>query len=1050
MQEAPTITRTAPARPSKDYALLRNAGIEHIRRLAGNIWTDHNLHDPGITMLEALCYAITEIGHRIDQPVADLLYSHPQGPKVDWRNLFFPARDILPNCPLTIKDYRKLLLDIQINDDALVPRGLRIRDAFLLKSERSEQKVYVQMKRNGSLPSVPETLSYASTPLSANHYTEPVPLNGLYAIQLEFDPIRTKFQKYIDLNDNYLLEDITIGLNTYTIGFSFPYWDALENFDTWAKIDFPQNQQQIAQTIQSLFITSSVHLPPGNSYDFYLELQVGFSDGTSVQAFPVKVKIISVLASGAVDEDIPDENAEEALRTNYFSANTYLPLNAPDNYFQVFFDHYKFRIERMGKLLTQAKLKLYAHRNLCEDYFSIKGIRTQQIATCGYIELLPGADPKVVLADIAYAISEFFSPTYKRYTWQELVGEGRLLEQIFEGPLPANGFIKDEDLDTLQRANAVYTSDLINLIMDVPGVLAVHNFTISNYIDNRVVVSGASDCIQVLSSTLFLSRFDIRRSLNCLKCRKDGIEIVFNDADKKKIREVYERRLVHGPVVPAPTDIPYPAGQAKPLQEYYSVQHDLPPTYGIGVEGLAPSESALRKAQAKQLKAYLLFFDQLLANFLSQLVQLKDYFSMSDKIDRTYFVQPLYEVPRVDEILHNFTGQTAQGWPAFMADPSNGYMELLRTASEAPLGDTFLDRRNRFLDHILARFAEDFSRYSIVLFDQLGPADTPPQLIADKIDFLKVLPEISRCRARAFNYRPSGESSATVWDSTNISGYEKRVCKKLGFKVWDRRNLYWNLMDTFSKNTLTYSFSDAAGNILLQGSSNVLNTYSAEQILQFGRSASYYQVYPQSGQYRIRLLSDTGMLLANHSPPYPNQLAAIQSRDNLVRTINLHFSGEGLHVLEHILLRPRFNEGTFATTDSLLSGYKFRCTALKDPYSFVATVVFPSGYKRDFSGTGSLNPIAGMGKMRDEAFRRFAERTAREEMPAHIFPSIFWLDTDTANLQTEFSLNNFERVFKAWLDQFCTQGFSMTDLVQAQQDLATVLGMQKAWGEACP
>ena len=38
-----------------DYALLRQEGIDLIARLAGKRWTDYNSHDPGITILEALC-----------------------------------------------------------------------------------------------------------------------------------------------------------------------------------------------------------------------------------------------------------------------------------------------------------------------------------------------------------------------------------------------------------------------------------------------------------------------------------------------------------------------------------------------------------------------------------------------------------------------------------------------------------------------------------------------------------------------------------------------------------------------------------------------------------------------------------------------------------------------------------------------------------------------------------------------------------------------------------------------------------------------------------
>ena len=46
----------------RDYDFLRNEGIEYIKQMAGNVWTDHNLHDPGITFLEVLCYAITDLG----------------------------------------------------------------------------------------------------------------------------------------------------------------------------------------------------------------------------------------------------------------------------------------------------------------------------------------------------------------------------------------------------------------------------------------------------------------------------------------------------------------------------------------------------------------------------------------------------------------------------------------------------------------------------------------------------------------------------------------------------------------------------------------------------------------------------------------------------------------------------------------------------------------------------------------------------------------------------------------------------------------------------
>ena len=53
----------------------------------------------------------------------------------------------------------------------------------------------------------------------------------------------------------------------------------------------------------------------------------------------------------------------------------------------------------------------------------------------------------------------------------------------------------------------------------------------------------------------------------------------------------------------------------------------------------------------------------------------------------------------------------------------------------------FLDRRNRFLDHLLARFSETFSEYALMLYSySQNKAVAQDELIKDKIAFLKDLP----------------------------------------------------------------------------------------------------------------------------------------------------------------------------------------------------------------------------------------------------------------------------------------------------------------------
>ena len=75
MAEPLTISSAPPPRTSMDYSALREGGMALIRKWAARNWTDHNVHDPGITILEACSYAMTELGLRLQLDVADLLRS---------------------------------------------------------------------------------------------------------------------------------------------------------------------------------------------------------------------------------------------------------------------------------------------------------------------------------------------------------------------------------------------------------------------------------------------------------------------------------------------------------------------------------------------------------------------------------------------------------------------------------------------------------------------------------------------------------------------------------------------------------------------------------------------------------------------------------------------------------------------------------------------------------------------------------------------------------------------------------------------------------------
>jgi hypothetical protein len=105
-----TISRGPPAAPAMDYGALLREGLALVQAWSGSIWTDYNEHDPGVTILEQLCYALTELAYRAAFPVADIL-ADPDGSLGTVASVLYRPSRILPAEPVTLADYRRLLID---------------------------------------------------------------------------------------------------------------------------------------------------------------------------------------------------------------------------------------------------------------------------------------------------------------------------------------------------------------------------------------------------------------------------------------------------------------------------------------------------------------------------------------------------------------------------------------------------------------------------------------------------------------------------------------------------------------------------------------------------------------------------------------------------------------------------------------------------------------------------------------------------------------------------------------------------------------------------
>lgn len=137
MTRSDTISKANKLKSAEDYSKLRKEGILEIEKLAGDVWTNYNTHDPGITLLEALCYAITDLAYRTGFEMRDLLAQNTLNSNV-WKNIFYTAREILPCNPVTINDYRKLVLDVD-----------GVRNAWITISKDCEVPMYINYNEIG-------------------------------------------------------------------------------------------------------------------------------------------------------------------------------------------------------------------------------------------------------------------------------------------------------------------------------------------------------------------------------------------------------------------------------------------------------------------------------------------------------------------------------------------------------------------------------------------------------------------------------------------------------------------------------------------------------------------------------------------------------------------------------------------------------------------------------------------------------------------------------------------------------------------------------------
>jgi hypothetical protein len=663
MAENITIEKRPLLPPGMDYGLLRRTAMQYIEQLGSNLWTDYNIHDPGITIMEALCYALTDLSFRANFPIQDLLAAPPNELPDHARQGFFTARDILTISPWTPQDYRKLLVDID---------GIKNGWLFCMKCACEDIYLYAECKKS--------ILQYEET-------DHKVIIKGLYDVLVEFEEV----EGIGDLNSGKIKYNFAFPVDATkqkfsnaTIEMRLPPWRELEA----AKLKYKsfRSPNSKIKSVRVLFISGNkgdngniqqTDLGSALRKPLFATLQISYWPDSGNNAFVQTLSMADVPMQAWFHNDAD----RKALQL------TDLAAALTDESAGGILQSYLTRIHEADRVMARTRQSLHAHRNLCEDYCNVTSVPIQDVAICADMDVSSDADIEQILGQAYYLISEYMSPDIKFWSLKELLELGKSVEDIFNGPQLNNGFIDNEQLASTNLKTELRTSDIINLLMDIPGVLAIRNFVFSPY-DNEGRRQTAQSWIYKVPA-MHQPRLYMEGSKFLVF--KNGLPFLPDQLELSDTLQVIKGQNSQPKYALAEIDLSVPTGNYRPLGHYQPIQYELPLTYGVSHYGLPSHASEARKAQAKQLKVYLLFFEQMLVNYLATLSQVKELFALDKTIKRTYFSHLLgdKEIAGLSELYAGVEG------------------ELLNEVSLQTLVESnseFLDRRNRFLDHLLARF----------------------------------------------------------------------------------------------------------------------------------------------------------------------------------------------------------------------------------------------------------------------------------------------------------------------------------------------------------
>lgn len=540
-------------------------------------------------------------------------------------------------------------------------------------------------------------------------------------------------------------------------------------------------------------------------------------------------------------------------------------------------------------------------RNLGEDIGAIEILKPQPIRIDATIVIAPDIEPANVLAAVLFEIQNSINPFPQVQLIDELFRMKMPPEEIWSGPVLIHGALDQRSLRPMETT--VRAQRIANIMLKVPGVKRVKDLMVGN-------VGGEMTADSIPLKRLHVPRIDppilqiqpactIQMELEGgFKCLADARTVW------SRIRELetamrssiaYAARSLR-----ALSYLNVPTGTSRDIENYFSIQHQFPAIYGLGRFGMAngliesskprPVAQAEHRARIRQLRAYLLVFEQLLANDLSQLAHVSELFSLNEELDRSYFYQPLAHDPPLPE------------------DPPD-IVEVLMQSPGAPGANAV--------------------RYQVCVVDPRGEIVFTSHIQTGLTEAAEIRGQIARCGRSIDHYRSSIARSGEVRlalhgdeHSVLAHGQERFLsieASREAAEHWARffdqlqgdPQLLANSIKILPYGHLGFEVVDERSRIVLLGrrtDSPEARAHRIEEMLDCGADPKFYRLLAwDQDQYEVGLLNRAGRSIARGSEVFATQSDAEDGIVTLVALLKAMAAQKPVRD-RHLRLLPGGNE----------------------------------------------------------------------------------------------------------------------------------------------